>query len=128
MEEEKKTEAQEVEAKEEAPEEVEAPKTINLDYTRVFRFKNIDRVIDAALALNMFYDGPNSLYKGNGEYPYTLILHKDDHSAEDFNKVCNIISEFSKNSACTPAAEAHLREHDQCVFDGNALQALATLK
>ena len=100
----------------------------SVDYTRLFRFRNIDRVIEAASALDSFYFGENTLYKGTGDLPYTLVLHKSAHSAEDFNKVCNILSEYAAAGSLSAAAEAHIREHEQTVFLTDALQSLSSLR
>ncbi len=99
-----------------------------IDYMRLFRFRSIDRVIDAACALGSFYCGENTLYKGTGDAPYFLVVHKSAHTAEDFNKVCNIISEYAAAGSLSAAAEAHLKEHMQTVFLTDALQSLASLR
>ena len=48
------------------------------------------------------------------------------HTAQEFNKVCNILSEYGKGRACTPAGEAHLIEHGELIST-NVLQQLIQL-
>ena len=45
----------------------------------------------------------------------------------NFNKVCNILTEFGSSNPISAAAEAHLLEHGDVMIRGNALQTLAEL-
>ena len=57
---------------------------------------------------------------------YQLVLHQSDCTPEEFNKVCNILSEYGVGRAFTPAGEAYLREHGTLIAE-NALQKLLEL-
>jgi adapter protein MecA 1/2 len=103
---------------------VSEEKTLNL--TRIFAFPNLDIVIEAAKGLNGCYNGQNTLYKDK-ERNYLLILHQTDSTPEEFNKVCNILSEYGKGKACTPAGEAYLVEHGETIIASSALQQLLQL-
>ncbi|MBS6195880.1 MAG: adaptor protein MecA [Clostridiales bacterium] len=96
------------------------------DLTRIFVFRNLDTVIQASAALNGCYDGENTLYKDR-EQSYLLILHQTGSTPEDFNKVCNILSEYGSGSACSPAGEAYLLEHGDVIVAHCALQQLSQL-
>ena len=94
---------------------------------RQYTFTHLDDVIAASHGLNGFFTGRNTLYKtssANGSYQ--LIIHQSSCSPQEFNKVCNILSEYGKGSSCTPAREAHLIEHGE-VISANALQQLIQL-
>ena len=54
------------------------------------------------------------------------VLHQSDCTPEEFNKVCNILSEYGVGRAFTPAGEAYLREHGTLIAD-DALQKLLKL-
>ena len=96
------------------------------DLTRIFTFSNLDVVISASKGLNGCYDGENTLYKDK-EHRYLLILHQNNNTPEDFNKVCNILSEYGSGKACSPAVEASLLEHGEVIIARNALQQLLQL-
>ena len=115
----------------EAPEEEPAAKTAaaapELDYIRLYRFRDVDRVISAAGALGGIYQGVNTLYRQQSGTPYILVLHKSAHTPEEFNRICNTLSEYGSSVSCTPAREAYLAEHAQTVIAEHALQELGTL-
>ncbi|MEI3413156.1 MAG: adaptor protein MecA, partial [Blautia sp.] len=61
---------------------------------RLYTFHTLDdAVIAAAHGLDGFFKGRNTLYKDEKGL-YQLILHQSSCSAEDFNKICNILSEM----------------------------------
>ena len=114
------------ETKETSPHEAEANSEASVKLLRLFCFKQLDDVIKAAHALNNFFIGYNSLYKTSSD-AYELVLHKSGCSPEDFNKVCNMLSEYGQGKAFSVAGEAHLLEHGQVILRDNALQQLTRL-
>lgn len=98
-----------------------------VDLVRSYIFPNIDTVISASGVLGGFYDGMNTLYKVKKSGKYQLIIHKGEHTAEDFNKVCNILSEYGTAQPFSRSQEAYLSEHESVVIEGQALQKLAEL-
>lgn len=107
-----------------ATQEVEPP----LNLTRLYRFQDLDSVLQAAQVLKSFYNGTNSLYKDAVRKEYLLVISKSDHSPEEFNKVCNILSEYAANAKYVTAMEAYFEEHMDCISSGAALQKLAALQ
>ena len=105
----------------ESTDEGEKPEII-----RIFHFSDLDGVIDASRGLNNCYDGENTLYR-DAAGQYLLVLHQAGCTPEDFNKVCNILSEYGRGKACTPAREAFLGEHGETIAKGRALQDLFQL-
>lgn len=106
--------------------EKEASQEKVLDLTRIFTFPNLDAVIEASKGLNGFYDGQNTLYKTR-EQIYFLIVHQTGIVPEDFNKICNILSEYGSGKACSPSREAYLQEHEEVIIADRALQQLLLL-
>lgn len=100
-----------------------AKKSLNL--IRFYRFSTLDHVIEAAGALGKFYNGDNSLYHSRKRGLYFLVVHQSSCTPEEFNKVCNILSEYGVGQAYQHAAEAYLAEHEETVLAHNALQQLA---
>ena len=101
---------------------------MNIDFVRLYRFRDIDSVIEAANALTEEYTGINTLYSIKGDYPYALIIHKTAHSPMEFNRICNTISEYGVGDQCSTSRELYLNEHGKAVIKSNALQELRKLK
>lgn len=98
----------------------------SVNLVRLYTFRRLDDVIAAAHGLNGFYSGENTLYKDAPAGAYQLVIHQSSCTPEEFNKVCNILSEYGKGKAFTPAGEAHLKEHGELI-SRNALQQLTQL-
>lgn len=96
-----------------------------MDLTRVFYVESLDSATRIAHVLKGFYHGDNTLYKNPDSKKYMLFLRKSDHSPEEFNKVCNILSEYAVPEKYTPATEAYCEEHYKLIISSNALQRLA---
>ena len=118
----KKEKAQQEPASEEP---AQAPISVNL--MREYTFSTLDAVIDAAHGLNNFFGGESALYKDEAKGLYSLILHQADTSPEDFNKVCNMLSEYGKGCPSSPAKEAFLLEHGSCMIPEAALNKLSQI-
>ncbi len=99
----------------------------DVNLTRRYSFSHLDDVIGAAHGLNHFYTGTNALYKSKANQEYLLVLHQSNYTPEEFNKVCNILSEYGEGKNFSPAAEAYLQEHSEVVLPSKALQQLAEL-
>ena len=93
---------------------------------RLYSFPGLDDVIAASHGMNGFFTGNNTLYREGEDGGYQLVLHQSDCTPEEFNKVCNILSEYGVGRAFTPAGEAYLREHGTLIAE-NALQKLLEL-
>ena len=83
--------------------------TASFNLTRLYRFRDLDTVIRAAHILEGHYDGENSLYKDPLTREYHLIISKSDHTPEEFNKICNILSEYAGNRKYVPTCVPFIR-------------------
>ncbi len=101
-------------------------KGTSVSLTRAFRFSMIDHAIAAADALSHFYKGKSALYHLPRTGEYMLIVHKGA-SPENFNRVCNILSEYGSGEPCGATLENFLREHGRVVIAKNAVSKLASL-
>ena len=99
----------------------------NVDLVRTFHFSTLDDVISSAKALNQYFTGSNSLYKNTADANYQLVLHQSGCKPEEFNKVCNILSEYADIGRFTPGLDAHFAEHMETIIAEQALQKLAQL-
>lgn len=101
--------------------------SISVNLMREYFFPHLDAVIEASHGLNRFFQGFNALYKDEKTGEYILILHQEGTSPEDFNKVCNMLSEYGRGASLTPAREAYLAEHGGCIIPEHALEKLITI-
>lgn len=109
------------------PEVKNEEEAIVLDITKLFVFNQLDEVSRLAHVLKGFYNGCNVLYKNVSNRKYYLIVRKSQHTPEEFNKVCNILSEYAKQERYSAAVEAYFEEHYETLLRENALQVLAEL-
>ncbi|MCF0132487.1 MAG: adaptor protein MecA [Blautia sp.] len=106
--------------------ETDASADTPVNLIRLYSFDHLDDVIAASRGLNGFYQGENLLYKESSTGKYLLILHQTETTPEDFNKVCNILSEYGSGKAFSSAGEAYLTEHGKLITR-NALQSFTQL-
>ncbi len=98
----------------------------NMAFVRIYAFDSMDEIIKLSQITKSFYNGNNSLFKDiNGDY--ILSVSKSDHTPADFNRVCNILSEYGTCIKSANASEAYLEEHHQPIIRHVALQTLAEL-
>ena len=109
------------------PQPKEAPKAVDntpKNILKIFSFTSLDSLIDVACRLREMYNGVNSLYKSEDNGVYYLVINKGNQSVEDFNKVCNILSEYGSAERSTSANEAFYKEHFKKIITKRALQKL----
>ena len=107
--------------------EKEAVDETPVELVRLFTFRNLDDVIEASHALNGYFDGHNTLYKHTQQNSYALVLHQSGCSPEEFNRICNMLSEYGHGKAFSLAGESYFLEHSEVIIDSNALQQLVKL-
>lgn len=103
------------------------PVNILVDLTKLFVFDDLTEVARLAQILQGFYTGSNDLYKQESTHKYYLLVRKSKQTPEEFNKVCNILSEYALQHPYSPATGAFFQEHYEPLLKGNALQTLAEL-
>jgi len=97
------------------------------DSIRVFSFSSMHHLIRLSRVVNSFYDGTNSLYKNAKTGKYSLVISENGISAESFNRICNVVSEYGRLERSVPGSEAYFKEHYDLISGGKALQTLAQL-
>lgn len=93
---------------------------------RIFVFDSFDAFLEAANAALTVYNDKNSLYKSNGGQ-YYLVIEKTVCSALDFNKVCNILSEFGTKENSSAGRLQFFQEHFTCLIGNRAIQVAGRL-
>lgn len=95
--------------------------------TRIYSFESMDDFCDAAKAIAPIYGDPNWLYKRPGSDRYYLILKKENCTSVNFNKVCNILSEYAVKENYTEDSSAYFKEHGELIIAKHAVRVAATL-
>lgn len=104
---------------------VEEEKEENVFAAKIFSFDSMTDVIKPSAVLKDTYNDKNSLYKDTKTGRYMLVINKLEDSTENFNKACNILSEYGKLEHMLPSSEYFFKEHYECVIENNAIQSLS---
>ncbi len=91
---------------------------------RLFSFATIDGAIHAAHLLDGLFTGENTLYKDNAENIYILALYQSNHTTNEFNRICNMLSEYGSAERATGINLAFLEEHCNVIVSMSAVQEL----
>lgn len=102
-----------------------APLIRNL--SKIYSFRSLDEVITAARIINRFYHGENTLYKDPSAGMYYLVVNLSEHTAGEFNKVCNILSEYGTVQKTAPLGIVHYEEHFEVIVRNKATQILSKM-
>lgn len=94
---------------------------------RLFSFATMDNVLDAAHLLENMYFGSNTLYKDPAENIYILALAQSEHTEKDFNRICNMLTEYGTLEKAGAATLAFLEEHCDVMVSPDAVQRLAAI-
>lgn len=100
---------------------------IPVNLTKVYSFQTLKEVIGLSNILLGFYNGSNTLYKNSLTSTYYLVISKSDHTPEEFNKICNIISEYGKVERSTYASITFYDEHYETIVKDHAIQILSVM-
>ncbi len=100
---------------------------ISVGSARIFSFPSMHDLIRLAHVTHDFYDGKNSLYKNNSSGSYSLVISEEQISAEAFNRICNVVSEYGRLERSAPGSEAYFKEHYEPIVENAALQTLAKI-
>lgn len=95
--------------------------------SRVFSFSSMHDVIHLSHVTQSFFNGRNSLYKNSLTGKYALVINEDDITPENFNRICNVVSEYGHLEQSFAGSEAYLKEHCELICRSKALQTLAKI-
>ena len=109
------------------PEESNSDNTVKNTISRVFSFNSIDNISDVAGIVDHIYHDSNMLYKNKADKRYYLVITKENVSSKDFNRVCNILSEYGTKEPSYDNALGFFTEHCECIISRHALHVLSRL-
>lgn len=95
--------------------------------SRVFSFSSLDDITNAACIIDTFYKDSNSVYKNPSDRRYYLCISKNKCTSKDFNKVCNILSEYGQKESGFDNHIGFFAEHCECIIAEHALHILRRL-
>lgn len=113
---------------EEASQKAEVSPEPNTDIlTKAYAFDSLQAVSRFAAVIASRYHGTAELYKNSANESYYLLLAMTGHTAEDFNKLCNIASEYGHSVPAGNASLLYYKEHFTPVGDAHILDTLSKL-
>ena len=115
-------------AKQAASQKAETENSDISSLTRIFVFDSLRSLLKLSGMLAGSYNGENSLYKDESEGLYLLVISGSGHSPREFNRICNILSEYGSVRKSLPASRSYLEEHFSPVIADHALQSLAEIQ
>lgn len=91
---------------------------------RIFHFRTLQEIMNAAALVKDHYQGKNTLYKDEAEDSYLLVLTSDGNSPVNYDRTCNILSEYGTLKRMSTLGESYFEEHYNPLLSDNALQSL----
>ena len=98
----------------------------NISY-RIFSFQNINDISKAASMVSSIYKDDNSLYKSPIDNLYYLIIHNKNGDTENYQKTCNLLSEYGTKINGNYAMPYYFSEHFTLIIKDDAIQTLASI-
>lgn len=95
--------------------------------SRLYSFRSLREASRLARVAGASRKGCNSLYKDGTTGAYLLHLHPGDSDISEYNRLCNLISEYASPEKISNATGAYLEEHCEPIIKNNALKTLAEL-
>ena len=94
---------------------------------RVFSFQNINDISKAAVMVAPIYRDDNSLYKSPFDNHYYLIVNHQSDDLENYQRVCNLLSEYGTKVKANYAMPYYFAEHFKVIIKKDAIQTLASI-
>lgn len=94
---------------------------------KVYSFSSLEEVIRLSSIIHKIYNGSNTLYKDSSNDIYYLVLNISEHTAEEFNKVCNIVAEYGNSNRPSTTDVRFFEEHFDVIVRDKAVQVLYKL-
>lgn len=92
--------------------------------SRVFLFESLSQIMEAAAIIAPHYNGVSTLYKEDGTGRYLLMLVQGEAERDDFDRSCNIVSEYGALQLPNRYKSTFLSEHYETLIQEHAVQSL----
>jgi adapter protein MecA 1/2 len=87
----------------------------------VFRMGSLQQVMSAAALVSGYYEGLSTLYKDERSKDYLLVLSQNGTSRNNFERVCNTVSEYGTIQRALPAGKTFIDEHCEPLIQSDAV-------
>lgn len=94
---------------------------------RIFSFQNINDISKAAVMVAPIYRDDNSLYKSPFDNHYYLIVNNQTGDMENYQRVCNLLSEYGTKVKSNYGMPYYFAEHFKIIIKKDAIQTLASI-
>lgn len=94
---------------------------------RVFLFDSMHRLIAAAGVVREHFHGMSTLYKGEHDNQYLLVMTQGDDTAEQFDRITQVLSEYGDFVRFIGGTISYMEEHFEKLIADNALEKLGNL-
>ena len=94
---------------------------------RIYSFDNFENFESAAHVVYPLYSDRNSLYKDKKNNRYYLVIEKITCTSRDFNKTCNILSEYGNKENMPASSLTFFDEHYECIIKKHAIQTIVKI-
>jgi len=107
--------------------EFEIPSRKSSTPRMIYAFRSMDELIFLATVITKKYHLPSSVYRAGANSSILLLVSQGSNSPEQYQTICNIISEYSCKDRRSSGSDAFLMEHYSPIIAENALEVLASL-
>ena len=90
-------------------------------------FKSFDEFSEAAAATSLIFKDKSNLYLDASSGRFYLTLERVTTSNMDYNKTCNILSEYGTKETLNSSSVCYFREHYRCIIKDRAIQVASKL-
>ncbi len=97
------------------------------DRSRLFLLASLRQAIDVCHMIASNYKGRSTLYKGNTDDRYHLLLTQSSDTKDSFDRACNIVSEYGALQRASSGNRMFLAEHSEVLISDNAVQVLGNM-
>jgi len=94
--------------------------------SRMFSFRDMDAVLSGCHLIGGKFSGESALFHG-AQGPYYLYLVMGNVSIPDFNRICNMLSEYGDPVSASGDLTTHFKEHNEVILSEEAVETLAGL-
>ena len=92
--------------------------------TRIFLMNSLQQVMNVCQLISSRYQGESALYKEASTGKFFLLLTDSADNRADFDRICNIASEYGTLQRSMSASGSFLQEHYEVLIRNNAVQSL----
>lgn len=104
--------------------ETQAESGVSAPVIRIYSFDDFNSFESAAEVVYYVYSDKNSLFKDKKSGKYFLVLEKTVCSSTNFNKACNILSEYGTKENMTVNSIHYFKEHFDSIIPNHAIQTV----